>query len=465
MPATTANPTDVLSAFAWVPHPEAQIAVEGILNRFFARNPAAAALAERMKNETGTRFFDWVDHIVLLPDENRVSDLLRVGYEIRRIDGITHLHHPGGIFPPIVVDGAEFSVAIKVESLADFAAAANGLSLHSSESFAPYSEMIVAEPTKGIPLRAVERHGYRGFKPPTSIKGRGAKPDAYSAALSHLEQFRARQRNFDDDSAGFTRLNKLIDSSIRDLGVDLTCDLFFRAEREFWQSRNHAAQVQKARQDKLGLGWANHDHHTYRSSRKYFVDLIALCEKLGFACRERFYAGAQAGWGAQVLEQTTAGIVVFADVDLSPDELVADFSHEPLPVREALGTVGLWCALHGEALLQAGMHHLECQFDFDSLQAQLEREDGIRTMKPFTDLPYLKQAFTEGERWAVDPKRIDALLKSGRITQPQADQFRAQGAIGSHLENLERNAGFKGFNQKGVSEIIASTDPRRHLAH
>jgi hypothetical protein len=86
-------------------------------------------------------------------------------------------------------------------------------------------------------------------------------------------------------------------------------------------------------------------------------------------------------------------------------------------------------------------------------------------MKPFTDLPYLKQAFTEGERWAVDPKRIDALLKSGRITQPQADQFRAQGAIGSHLENLERNAGFKGFNQKGVSEIIASTDPRRHLAH
>ena len=36
-------------------------------------------------------------------------------------------------------------------------------------------------------------------------------------------------------------------------------------------------------------------------------------------------------------------------------------------------------------------------------------------------------------------------------------------ALGSHLENLERNDGFKGFNQQGVSDIIARTDPRRQL--
>jgi hypothetical protein len=35
------------------------------------------------------------------------------------------------------------------------------------------------------------------------------------------------------------------------------------------------------------------------------------------------------------------------------------------------------------------------------------------------------------------------------------------GAIGSHLENLERNDGYKGFNQTGVSDIIARTDPRK----
>ena len=35
------------------------------------------------------------------------------------------------------------------------------------------------------------------------------------------------------------------------------------------------------------------------------------------------------------------------------------------------------------------------------------------------------------------------------------------GAIGSHLENLERNDGYKGFNQHGVSDIISRTDPRK----
>jgi hypothetical protein len=84
-------------------------------------------------------------------------------------------------------------------------------------------------------------------------------------------------------------------------------------------------------------------------------------------------------------------------------------------------------------------------------------------MKPFTDFSYLRQAFTEGERWIVAPARIDRLLGAGLITAEQAGQFRAQGAIGSHLENLERNDGFKGFNQTGVSEIIAATDPRKQL--
>jgi hypothetical protein len=106
------------------------------------------------------------------------------------------------------------------------------------------------------------------------------------------------------------------------------------------------------------------------------------------------------------------------------------------------------------------MHHLECQFDFDALKQQLEGSEGVKVMKPFTDFPYLRQAFTEGEIWPVRPERIDRLLKDGRITVEQAARFREHGAIGSHLENLERNQGFKGFNQTGVSEIIARTDPR-----
>jgi hypothetical protein len=116
--------------------------------------------------------------------------------------------------------------------------------------------------------------------------------------------------------------------------------------------------------------------------------------------------------------------------------------------------------LHGEAFLEAGMHHLECQFDFDAARAQLAK-DGIESMAPFTDFPHLRQAFTKGEIFPVATHRIEWLLKSGRITAEQAERFRKEGAIGSHLEILERNEGYKGFNQTGISEIITRTDPRR----
>ncbi len=213
-------------------------------------------------------------------------------------------------------------------------------------------------------------------------------------------------------------------------------------------------------QQRLGLGWANHDHHTYRSSRQQFRDLITTLELLGFECRERFYAGREAGWGAQVLEQHNCGLCVFADVDLSPDEVADDFAHQPLADRDELGTVGLWCALHGEAFLEAGMHHLEAQFDFDSAREQL-KEAEIGSMKPFTDLPYLRQAFTAGEIWPVEASRIEKLLAAGKITREQAEKFRREGALGSHLEVLQRDDGYKGFNQTGISDIIGRTDPRR----
>jgi hypothetical protein len=183
---------------------------------------------------------------------------------------------------------------------------------------------------------------------------------------------------------------------------------------------------------------------------------------MGFVCRERFYAGRDAGWGAQVLEQPDCRVVIFADVDLSPEEVAGDFAHEPLAERRELGTVGLWCELHGEAFLEAGMHHLECQFDFNAARTQLAAA-GIESMAPFTDFPFLKQAFTKAEMWPIEPRRIERLFADGRITSDQAERFSREGALGSHLEILERNDGYKGFNQTGISEIITRTDPRRNI--
>ena len=135
-------------------------------------------------------------------------------------------------------------------------------------------------------------------------------------------------------------------------------------------------------------------------------------------------------------------------------------STRALPPAPQLRTVGLWTGLHGESFLQAGMHHLEARFDFNSLRDQLQQQ-GVNLMKPFSDFEFLRQAFTEGERWAVNPERAERLAAAGLITREQCAQFIRDGAIGSHLENLQRHGGFKGFNQKAVSAIIAATDPRK----
>ena len=49
----------------------------------------------------------------------------------------------------------------------------------------------------------------------------------------------------------------------------------------------------------------------------------------------------------------------------------------------------------------------------------------------------------------------------GAIAREKAEEFRRRGAIGSHLEVLQRDDGYKGLNQSGINVIIRETDPRR----
>jgi hypothetical protein len=88
---------------------------------------------------------------------------------------------------------------------------------------------------------------------------------------------------------------------------------------------------------------------------------------------------------------------------------------------------------------------------------------GVGYMPPFSDFPYLKQAFSVAERWEVDPARVEKLIRDKSITNEQGARFIDQGAVGSHLENIERREGYKGFNRKNVSAIIQQTDPRGNL--
>jgi hypothetical protein len=430
------------------------------IDRFLEQNQVARDLAQRMQQQTATDFFEWVDHLVL--DAREQEAATRAGFvrqEVESPGGEKVYEHPRATLPRILLRSQDPGslIALRPERLADFIAC-NGLkSEPEGDPFSRFRRVLVAE-QNGARLEAVERRGYRGFVPaplPSS---------SLQAIIKARELWQTRARAFPEDGDGFKDANRILDRTLESVGRDLSCEFFFEAERAYWERRNRAARIQKFRQDQLGLGWGNHDHHTFRCSRDHFVDLNQFLLRLGFFKRERYYAGAEAGWGAQISEQPVVGIVVFADVDLMPEETRIDFSTQKLPTSSKLGTVGLWVALHGESFLQAGMHHLEARFDFDLLRDQL-RDQGVNTMKPFSDFEFLRQAFTEGERWTVHPARAQKLLAKGLISPAQCEQFLREGAIGSHLENLQRHGGFKGFNQKSVSVVIAATDPRKeHFA-
>jgi hypothetical protein len=456
--------------FDWQRFPATEAFLAEQVESFLTAHSFASQLARRMHAETSTRFVDWIDHLVLSQRPGLERELDELGYAPEApqtaLGPVVHAHR-GGLFPRIRVRAgtgpAVAEIALKVESVADFSRAHDlGLEI-TGYPMGPYRYGRIDE--DGATLRVVERRGYRGFEPfPGELAREGRMtPQAARDAMLARELWHGRKRRFEDDEQGFDATDALLERVIALCGgsPDLACHLIFEAERAYWQSRNRAGRIQKARQDRLGLGWANHDHHTFRCSRRFFPRVIRIFERLGFQLRERFHAGEQAGWGAQILEHPTTGIVIFADLDLAPDEVSQDFSHEALPDLPRPNTVGLWVGLHGESLLGAGMHHLEAQFDFDGLRRDLQSEAGIETMPPFSDFPFLRQAFTAGERWPVDPVRADRLLRMGWIDAEQHARFLSEGALGSHLENLQRAEGYKGFNQRSVSAILAATDPRR----
>lgn len=455
------NPT----RFDWKRYPEAEAFFLGGLDIFLKAHQVAARLEQKIREHTSTRLIDWVDHVVLPDSGPTRTGLARMGFIPDPLGetppGRIAFLHAGAIFPNVVLQWGMsglsiLELALKVESVADFVARQGIDHPLGGPPKSRYRRVLVAE-EGGLSLLAVERRAYRGYLCETP------PPAYYQEYLRAEELWRTRPRRFDDAVEGFRKTEEILEDISTRLGKGLSAHVLFEGERRYWQERNRAARLQKERQDSLGLGWANHDHHTFRCSRSHLHDLVRLLEGLGFQCRERFYAGEEAGWGAQVMENHLLGITVFADLDLSPDETEEDFAHRPLHPRKDLGTVGLWVELHGEGFLEAGMHHLAIRADFDALRRGMAQE-GVQTMKPFSDFPFLRQAFTQGEQWKVRADRIDQLLSLGSINQEQYQKFSTQGAIGSHLEDIERREGFKGFNQRSVSAIIQATDPRAYKA-
>ncbi|MER7004802.1 hypothetical protein ABT297_17395 [Dactylosporangium sp. NPDC000555] len=434
----------------WDLHPDAESYVAELLDGMLQSSARLRALEEAMTSCTSTRLFDWVDHIVAPIDE---QSLAAIGYVEgwRTTTGIWR--HPAAQLPAIVPADRR-AVAVRVDDAAAFAQAQG--STHGVDG-APLSRLRLAlvSGAEEIGVAGLERRSWAaGVQPQEHGQVQAAAASAAWRALTE------RPRHH-EGADGVRQQMTAVREAVRLVGADLAASYFLELERQYWQRRNSAGATQHSRQDRLGLGWGNNDHHTFRSSRAAFRPLIDLLTALGFAAREHFYAGADAGWGALVLEHPNTGGVIFADADLAPDEVGVDLVHESLVERQTLGTVGLWCALHGESVLSAGMHHLEGQFDFDALREDL-RDKGIAQMSPFSEFPYLKQAFTEAETWIVAPARLEPLVAAGVLDATVAERFATVGAPGSHLENLARRNGFKGFNKHNVSTVIRATDARHY---
>jgi hypothetical protein len=446
--------------FYWERHAEAEKLCLDLLDDCKRENSFLARFEQKLVQRTSSRLIDWVDHI-LVQGSKRMKEILgRVGFVKQRGTRYEAFSHPGAHLPRIVLvgqsSGMDPGVALKVENIGAFLQANGYRAGIEGAPLSPYRRAVV-DTEGGSVMMVVERRGTTDYDPAVL-----SDLDLRNY-LEGVETWQNRPRHGKNEDKTFGEIVRVADRLVNQLGADVAASIVCQCERAYWLSRNFAARVQQGRHDTLGLGWANHDHHTFRSSRRNFFRLVDLFTRLGFQNRERFYAGAEAGWGAQVMENAAAGLVLFLDVDLAPEEVATEFSQEELKDRDQLGTVGLWCALHGDSILQAGMHHFAARFDFERLIADLARS-GVGYMPPFSNFPYLKQAFSVAEPWEVEQARVERLLRDKSITNEQGERFLDQGAVGSHLENIERREGYKGFNRKNVSAIIRQTDPRRNTA-
>lgn len=450
---------EIIQKFDWGLYPRAENLLVRQIDMFLKNNDFARNLSLRMGEEASTRFLDWIDHVVLPEDILSAKAIEEVGFQ--QTDhpeipsGMRVFVHHEAVFFPVLLNKKKFTeVVLKPERLDHFIQViGKGLSIEGS-IYMPYRKAVLSAHGEYI-LSAAERRGYNGFCVSEKVT------DDTGEYRKVLETFMCRRRYYEGIEEGMNATQVLVEDTCKKLSPARVTDAFFRAERIYWERKNRAGQIQKARQDRLGLGWGNHDHHTYRSSRGNFTRLINIFETLGFICREQFFAGEEAGWGAQILEHPECNIVLFADIDLLKEERDVNFTRQGLMQTTHRGTVGLWVELHGESVLQAGLHHLAARFDFEKLRTDL-KQSNINTMNPFSDFEFLKQAFTEGETWRADTERLDRLLEKGLVTEPQYEMFLKNGALGSHLENIQRTQGFKGFNQHSVSVIITATDPRKY---
>lgn len=417
--------------FLWQSYPKAQAFLDQQLSRFLIPSQKRLSLHSplqetiRLRDEAaaiGIRFFDLLEHVKLASPSSVRTLLEHQGFSLEKRVGKTQrvYRHSEALFPALILEEVRMEnsstlleIAVKSENLEHL------------KKVRGYTETV-------------------GDNEKISLKG----PDDYTLTFVGKEEdsqnpfgvYRDTHiRLLEDPEEGFDKTVDLVREVVAQIGKERAAYEWAQAEVRFWEARNRAATLQGNRQREIGLGWANKDHITYRNSKAFFPRTIEILEYLGFEKRERLDAEE---FTAQVMEHKVLGISAFVDVDP--------------PEQKEFGTVGLWVKLHGESMLSAGLHHMAARYDFLKVQEVLKKQ-GVHFRPPFSNFEDLKQVFTEGEKRPISERRARRLFQEGIVTENQMRDYITEGAVYTHLENIQRGNGFKGFNQRSVNKTLRDT--------
>src|SRR6266478_1436456 len=154
--------------FDWPLANEAEIFLRNHMEAFLARNSFAQRLAERMREESATDFFEWMDHLIipsadeeLLRNAGFVSDS-----QVEMAGGEVVYEHPFATLPRVLLrpNGGTSVIGLRPESVADFIGSNSLAREPEGEPFSRYRRVVVHREA-GTQLEAVERRAYRGCVP------------------------------------------------------------------------------------------------------------------------------------------------------------------------------------------------------------------------------------------------------------------------------------------------------------
>ena len=212
MPATSKLVADQQDQFVWKIQPAAARWVTRTIDALAARNPVIPKLADQLREFTGTRLVDWVDHFALCDDR-----FARAYWRTRRCRlsaeqqrDHTVWRHTLGMFPPVIVNCGRTGLALRCECVeACLMALPPALGLHrstpnkSSARAAACIAMSCSTSHVDAALWLVERHGYDRFGTLATRRSKSRPPQPSPS----LPQSPAQLREFED---GFREAHRTV---------------------------------------------------------------------------------------------------------------------------------------------------------------------------------------------------------------------------------------------------------------